>query len=97
MKEEAAKFIWHDVLQHSVKVLTWGFNLASIKSIENGTKFFVEGIKDGCWITIICNPDHKRFNVTIKPNKGESLVFENVPKDSLVEVIDRSKYYKQPA
>lgn len=97
MKEEAAKFIWHDVLQHSVKVLTWGFNLASIKTIENGTKFYVEGIKDGCWITIICNPDYKKFNVTITPTKGESLVFENVPKESLVEVIDRSKYYKQPA
>lgn len=99
MKEEAAKFIWHDVLQHSVKVLTWGFNLASIKTIENGTKFYVDGIKDGCWITIICNPDYKKFNVTITPINGNEkpLVYNNVAKENLVEVIDRSKYYKQPA
>lgn len=91
--KEAARYIWNDVLQHSVKVLTWGFNLESIESIENGTKFYVSGIKDGCWITIICNSDNKKFTVTIKPNNGKSQTFVDVPKDSLVEVIDRTKHY----
>ena len=33
--DRIAKHIWHDALQRSIKVLSWGLDLSNIKVIEN--------------------------------------------------------------
>lgn len=49
--QTVAKKIWHDYLQCSTKPFSWGLNFNSVKVIEDGTSFHVQGMVCG-WIKV---------------------------------------------
>ncbi len=84
-----ARYIWHDILQGSVKTLSWGVDFYNIKVIHNGTQFHVQGFKVKGTVAIQYDEGHDLFNVTITPDNGEEpIIRENVFGDELVSVID---------
>lgn len=87
--DRIAKHIWHDALQRSIKVLSWGLDLSNIKVIENGTAFHVLGKVIG-WIKIQYQQSINRFKITISPdNKQENeITYDSVFLNQLVPVID---------
>lgn len=60
--QSTAKKIWHDYLQCSTKPFSWGLNFNSVKVIEDGTAFHVQGMVCG-WIKMITtSPYSSNFN-----------------------------------
>ena len=72
--QTVAKKIWHDYLQCSTKPFSWGLNFNSVKVIEDGTAFHVQGMVCG-WIKVQQDTSTKRYKITITPdNSMESKV-----------------------
>ena len=85
-----ARMIWHDILQSSVVVLSWGVDFNSIKAIEDGTQFHVQGFKIKGQVQIQYVEATDLFKVTIIPDDElkETIVMEDVYVDQLVSLID---------
>lgn len=64
--QSTAKKIWHDYLQCSTKPFSWGLNFNSVKVIEDGTAFHVQGMVCG-WIKIQQDTSTNRYKITITP------------------------------
>lgn len=98
--ENIAKHIWHDVLQKSLLPFRWKFDFSSIKTIDNGTAFRVEG-KMKAWIMIMSNPNIQLFKVVINSDNGNKPIeYKNVQQHNVVSVIDQiiehgAKYEEQ--
>lgn len=81
--QTVAKKIWHDYLQCSTKPFSWGLNFNSVKVIEDGTAFHVQGMVCG-WIKVQQLTDMKKFvihynyyatvDVTVLANSKEEAI-----------------------
>ncbi len=84
-----ARYIWHDILQGSVKTLSWGVDFYNIKVIPNGTQFHVQGFKVTGTVAIQYDEGHDLFNLKITPDNGAGpIIREGVFFDELVSTID---------
>ncbi len=84
-----ARYIWHDILQSSVKTLSWSVDFYHIKVIPNGTQFHVQGFKVKGTVAIQYDEGHDLFNLKITPDNGaEPIIREGVFFDELVSTID---------
>lgn len=61
--QTVAKKIWHDYLQCSTKPFSWGLNFNSVKVIEDGTAFHVQGMVCG-WIKVQQDTTDNRYKIT---------------------------------
>lgn len=87
MDDKIARLIWKEILQRSVKVLTWGFVFATVQSTPYGTKFYVSGSRTG-WVSIQQEPGTNLYNISITPDGDIPCIFDRVAKDEVVDVID---------
>ena len=92
--QSTAKKIWHDYLQSSTKPLSWELDFNSVKVIEDGTAFHVQGMVCGCWIKILQDTTN-RYNITVTPdNSMESeVVYHYVSCENIVSLIDVNVKY----
>lgn len=91
--EKIAKVIWHDALQKSFLPFGWGLDFDSLRVIENGTAFHVQGKIKG-WVNIQLSQSHF-YKVTIIPDgeKANEVLYEYVSLDKLVSLIDANMEY----
>lgn len=90
--EKMCRYIWHDILQRSIKTLSWGVDFANVKVIENGTEFHVQGFKVTGIVRVQYVEGSDLFKVTIIPDnkKKQPIIIEDVYFDMLVSVIDEA-------
>lgn len=90
----AAKKIWHDYLQNSTKPLSWVLDFNSVKVIEYGTAFHVQGMICGM-IKIQQDTTDNRYKITVTPgNSMESeVVYHYVSCENIVSLIDVNVKY----
>ncbi len=92
--QSTAKKIWHDYLQYSTNPLTWGLDFNSVKVIEDGTAFHVQGMVCG-WIKIQQDTIDNRYKVTITPDNSmeREVVYRFVSCENIVSLIDVNVKY----
>ena len=88
--EKMARYIWHDILQRSIKTLSWGVDFSKIYVIEGGTKFHVRGFLVKGTVEIQYKEFSDLFKVTITPDDAdkEQIVIDDVYFSNLVDLID---------
>lgn len=87
--ERIAQHIWHESLQNSIKPLSWGISLSTIKVIESGTAFRIRGKFNGV-VKILYNQKRNIYKVIIKSDfENKPIVYGNVLLKNLVSVIDQ--------
>jgi hypothetical protein len=87
--ERIAQYIWHESLQKSIKPLSWGISLSTIKVIESGTAFRIRGKFNGV-VKILYNQKRNIYKVMIKSDfENKPIVYKNVLLKNLVPVIDQ--------
>lgn len=88
--EHYAKIIWHDCIQRSAKFWSWGPDLNSIKVIELGTQFHVQGFKLTGLVQVQYDEGSDTFTVTAIPDDPhkQRTIIKDVYCDMLVDVID---------
>lgn len=89
-----ARYIWR-IFQHSTIPLSWGICFASVRTLENGTEFHVQGFKMRGYVKIEYNECSDTFTVTITPdeNPKNKIIIGNVYLDNLITVIDENVEY----
>ena len=89
-----ARYIWR-VFQHSAIPLSWGICFASVKTLENGTEFHVQGFKMMGYVKVEYDEGSDTFTVTLTPddNLKNRITIENVYLDNLISVIDENVEY----
>lgn len=93
--QSTAKKIWHDYLQSSTKPLSWGLDFNSVKVIEDGTAFHVQGMVCGM-IKIQQDTTSNRYNITITLDysmESEVVVYHYVSCENIVSLIDVNVKY----
>lgn len=95
--ERICRIIWHDILQRSIKTLSWGVDFRNIEVIESGTEFHVQGFKIIGKVRIQYIERSDLFKVTIIPDndKKNPIIIEDVYIDMLVSVIDEYIEYSE--
>lgn len=95
--ERICRIIWHDILQRSIKTLSWGVDFRNIEVIESGTEFHVQGFKIIGKVRIQYIEGSDLFKVTIIPDndKKNPIIIEDVYIDMLVSVIDEYIEYSE--
>ena len=93
-KPSMARYIWR-VFQHSVIPLSWGICFASVRTLEHGTEFHVQGFKMTGYVRVEYDEGSDTFTVTLTPdaNKENRKIIENVYLDNLISVIDENVEY----
>jgi len=96
--EKWATFIWNECLQRSVRVLTFGFILSSICTVEKGTEFHCLNPKYQGMVKIQHQDWSNTFQVTLTPDdeSEDPIVIESLMLKDIVYVIDESmKHYHE--
>ena len=89
-----ARYIWR-IFQHSAIPLSWGICFASVKTLENGTEFHVQGFKLTGYVRVEYDEGSDTFTVTLTPddNPKNRITIKNVYLDNLISVIDENVEY----
>ena len=92
--QSTAKKIWHDYLQCSANPLSWGLDFNSVKVIEDGTAFHVQGMVCGM-IKIQQDTTTNRYKITITPDDSmeSEVVYHYVFCENIVSLIDVNVKY----
>ena len=93
-KSSMARYIWR-IFQHSVIPLSWGICFASVKTLENGTEFHIQGFKMTGSVRDEYGEGANTYNITLTPddNLKNRITIENVYLDNLISVIDENVEY----
>lgn len=92
---EMARYIWKIVCMGGAVSMSWGIDPSSLKMIENGVRFHVQGLKLRGFVEIVYNEGSDYFNVSFvkDENPTERETIEDVAFDELVRVIDERVEY----
>lgn len=92
---EMARYIWKIVCMGGAVSMSWGIDPSSLKQIENGVSFHVQGLKHRGLVEIIYDEGSDYFNVSFvkDENPTERETVEDVAFDELVRVIDEKVEY----
>ena len=86
---ELAKYIWSVLREEMAIFMSWGIDPGSVKVIEGGLEFHVQGFKHTGRVQIILNEGTDLFEIHLIPDsKGEEKIIEDVYVDTLVSVVD---------
>lgn len=92
---EMAKYIWKIICMGGAVSMSWGIDTDSLKIIENGISFHVQGLKLRGLVEIIYDEAADYFKVSFvkDENPTERETLEDVAFDELVRVIDERVEY----
>ena len=84
-----AKYIWQILGSQPAILMSWGVDVGSIRVINSGIEFHVQGFKHTGKVSIALNDRADLFMVTLIPDSGEKPeIIESVFLDKLVRTID---------
>lgn len=87
--EGMAGYIWQVLKADLPIIMSWGIDPGSVKVIEGGLEFHVQGFKHTGRVQIILNEGTDLFEIHLIPDsKGEEKIIEDVYVDTLVSVVD---------
>lgn len=87
--EGMAGYIWQILKADLPIIMSWGIDPRSVKAIEGGLEFHVQGFKHTGRVRIILNEGTDLFEIHLIPDsKGEEKIIEDVYVDTLVSVVD---------
>ena len=95
---ELGRYIWKIVCMGGAVSMSWWIDQNSLKQIENGVSFHVQGFKLKGTVEIAYDEGKDYFNVSFvrDENPTERETVENVTFDELVRVIDGHVEYTGP-
>ena len=87
---ELAKYIWSILKSKPPVLMSWGVDLDTIKVIDRGLKFHVQGFLLTGNVVIVYNEGTDYFDVTFHRDGSpeEVRIYNNVALDGLVDLID---------
>ena len=86
-----AGYIWSILKTQPFIVMSWGVDMNTIKPVEEGPEFHVQGFIHTGMVRIILGEGKDLFEIHLIPDsEGEEKVIEDVYLDMFVSVIDRN-------
>lgn len=88
---EMARYIW-SILKTQLTIITsWGIDPGSIKVVNLGIQFHVQGFKHTGYVKVALNEGKDLFEISLLSNDGECVKFlDEVYLDMLVDTIDQA-------
>ena len=85
-----ARYIWAILTSQPIILMSWGVNLKTVKTIELGLEFHVQGFKHTGLVRVTLNEAEDLFEVTLIDDENDTTVdtIQSVFCDNLVAVID---------
>lgn len=92
---EMARYIWKIIQLGGAVTMSWGIDPSTLRQIDNGLSFHVQGLKLKGTVSIIYDESADYFNVSFvrDDNPTEHETVEDVSFDELVRVIDEKVEY----
>ena len=86
-----AGYIWSILKTQPIIVMSWGGDMDTIKPVEGGLEFHVQGFKHTGMVQIILDEGKDLFEIHLIPDsEGERKIIEDVYFDMLVSIIDEN-------
>ena len=84
-----ARYIWTILTSQPIILMSWGIDLKTVKTIELGLEFHVQGFKHTGLVRVTLNEAEDLFCVTLIDDNGTTVdTIQSVFCDNLVAVID---------
>ena len=84
-----AKYIWTILTSYPIILMSWGIDPKTVKTIELGLEFHVQGFKHTGLVRVTLNEAEDLFCVTLIDDNGTTVdTIQSVFCDNLVAVID---------
>ena len=84
-----AKYIWAILTSQPIILMSWGIDPKTVKTIELGLEFYVQGFKHRGLVRVTLNEAEDLFEVTLIDDNGTTVdTIQSVFCDNLVAVID---------
>ena len=84
-----ARYIWNILTSQPIILMSWGIDPKTVKTIELGLEFHVQGFKHTGLVKVILNEGLDLFEVSLISEDGKIVnTIESVFCDNLVAVID---------
>jgi hypothetical protein len=84
-----AKYIWTILTSQPIILMSWGIDPKTVKTIELGLEFRVDGFKHAGLVRVTLNEAEDLFCVTLIDDNGTTVdTIQSVFCDNLVDVID---------
>lgn len=92
---EMARYIWKILCAGGAITMSWGIDSDSLKMIENGISFHVQGLKHIGLVEIVYDEGADYFNVSFVKDENitERETLKDVAFDELVRIIDEKVEY----
>ena len=94
-KYKLSKYIWEIIIYGGPISMSWGIDTRTLRQIENGISFHVQGLKLKGTVEIVYDEGTDYFDVSFvkDENPTQKETVENISLDKLVDVIDRRVEY----
>ena len=88
---EMARYIWSILKTQLTIIMSWGIDLDSIRVVNLGIQFHVQGFKHTGYVKVVLNEGKDLFEVSLLSGNGECVKFlDEVYLDMLVDTIDQA-------
>ena len=88
---EMARYIWSILKTQLTIIMTWGIDHGSIKVVDLGIQFHVQGLKHTGYVKVVLNEGKDLFEVSLLSDNGECVkCLDEVYLDMLVDTIDQA-------
>ena len=88
---EMARYIWSILKTQLTIIMSWGIDLDSIKVVDLGIQFHVQGFKHTGYVKVALNEGKDLFEISLLSDNGECVKFlDEVYLDMLVDTIDQA-------
>lgn len=89
--QEMARYIWSILKTQLTIIMSWGIDLDSIKVVDLGIQFHVQGFKHTGYVKVTLNEAKDLFEISLLSDNGECVKFlDEVYLDMLVDTIDQA-------
>jgi hypothetical protein len=87
---EMARYIWSILKTQLTIIMSWGIDPGSIKVVDLGIQFHVQGFKHTGYVKVALNEGKDLFEISLLSDDGECVKFlDEVYLDMLVDTIDQ--------
>ena len=87
--QEMARYIWSILKTQLTIIMSWGIDPGSIKVVDLGIQFHVQGFKHTGYVKVALNEGRDLFEISLLSDDGECVKFlDEVYLDMLVDTID---------
>ena len=84
-----AKYVWSVLRGQPIIIMSWGVNPSTVKAIDNGLEFHVQGFKHQGLVRVSLNEVEDLFVVQLISEQGEIKdTIQSIHIDNLVSIID---------